>query len=104
MSTYALKHTSKKTAEGNTSTVTLQGKLTIENIEEIKLKLSPILSDAESFVLQTSQVSSLDLSFLQLLESLEKSRPDKKTVLELDVNMEIQKLLLESGFEKYIKL
>lgn len=104
MSSYAFKHSTKKTPEGNTSIVSLIGKLTIENIEEIKLKLQPVLKSAEVMHIEASEVSSLDLTFLQLLQSIELSWPEKKVTFELNINIEIQKLLLESGFEKYIKL
>jgi hypothetical protein len=93
----------KTSGEGNR--LIFSGQLTIKYTDEIKLKLTQLVSAVSSSLdIVVEDVADFDLSFLQLFESfilLLKSK-DIDCTIDWHIDEEQMKLLCGSGFSKYI--
>ena len=94
-----------KKTEKERDLLILSGQLTIENMDEIKLKLMQLVSAfSSSLTIIVEEVTGFDLSFLQLFESfmnfLKIQKVNFTFVWRMDEDQ--MKLLCGSGFSKYL--
>jgi len=94
-----------KKTEKERDLLILSGQLTIENMDEIKLKLMQLVSAFSSpLTIIVEEVTDFDLSFLQLFESfmnfLKIQKVNFTFVWRMDEDQ--MKLLCGSGFSKYL--
>ncbi|MEN6457161.1 MAG: hypothetical protein ABFD10_23140 [Prolixibacteraceae bacterium] len=94
----------KKTEDGRDLLI-LSGRLTIENMDEIRLKLMQLVSTlSSSLAIVVEEVTNFDLSFLQLFESfrnfLKKQKVNFTFAWQMDEDQ--MKLLCGSGFSIYL--
>lgn len=82
-------------------TIRFSGKLTVENAPAFRDLLLDNLEKFESFVFETKEVDSLDLSFYQLMISAQKSllEKHKKCRFNLSLPSVEAQLLKQAGFE-----
>ena len=90
----------KKT--GNTTTVKIEGPLTIEHAIELKTFISNIYANPEDIVMDLDDVTEIDLSCIQLIcsanLSFEKSR--KQLIRKSVLPEEITHVLYEAGYKR----
>lgn len=94
-----------KKTEDQRSLLTLSGQLTIEHMDNVKLKLTELVSASPLFLaIVVEEVTDFDLAFLQLLESfinlLKLQNIDFTFAWQMDEDQ--MKLLCGSGFSKYL--
>lgn len=83
--------------------IILQKELTIFTIEELKTKIVDVLKKYDEIQIQISNVENIDLSFLQLIDSLKKSAHKKNKKVEMNVELpeNLEELMSNAGFEKF---
>lgn len=81
--------------------VILKGELTINNMAEIRETILANIKNNNSLEIQTEDVSSIDLTFYQLLISLKKtfSQNEKKILISLIIPEECEDLLKNAGLD-----
>ncbi|MBI9091725.1 MAG: STAS domain-containing protein [Desulfobacterium sp.] len=85
---------------GTVTTLTLDGRLTIEHAAELKLILSTVLFESTQVVVCLDNVSAMDLSSLQLFCGANRSfeNKEKRLTPENGNSDVIESALLEAGF------
>lgn len=80
--------------------IRLEGDLTIRNMEALKEKLAPLTEQAEKLSMEVRNVESMDLSFIQLIQSLSQSMTanGKGLSVSLSLQKEVKELLEKTGF------
>ncbi len=83
----------------------LEGELTIKNAKEIRQSMDAAISEHEGFEVVLENVLSLDVTFLQLLYSMEKTiRSQQKTMdLKMNLTAEIENILKYNGLEHMLQ-
>ena len=89
-----------KSKKENKVTFTVDGSLSLPNIASIYSELSKSSIGFENVLIQGKDISDIDLSFVQLVYSLEKS---KKVELDLDLNEEQISILNIAGIKEFNK-
>ena len=82
------------TAEETPKTVTLEGELTLNNIQEIQMKLGFEILDHNNLTIELKNIDNIDVSFLQLLNAIQRYNPNIAIKMEFPSNIEV---LLERG-------
>ena len=99
--------TQKKTRQKQHSgTLQIEEELTIGNVEKIRDTLLQEMDKHEIEEINFKNVTQIDLSGLQLIESLKKSftLKGKELKIRLDLSPEYIDILINTGFSNYIKL
>ncbi|HYC87440.1 MAG TPA: STAS domain-containing protein [Chryseosolibacter sp.] len=80
--------------------VMLEGDLTIAQAGQIANKLKEMLKKDESLRVTIQNVTSMDLTFIQLLYSFTKTcrQQNKKVLLDIKLNPDLELLLSKCGF------
>lgn len=88
----------------NQENLVIQGRLTIENIQDIKTKLQEAVANFQNIQIYVEQVEAIDLTFLQLLYSLKRSfsETSKNISFNLMLSDENKTLLRQSGLESLL--
>lgn len=92
---------SKKNEENPDKTsLVIQGDLVLANINNIKKDLEGIKNKNKDIHIKVTQVSSIDLSFIQVIESFKKSLSEDKVsvIVEYELNEENKNILKDNGF------
>lgn len=91
--------------EESPARLVFEGELIISNISQIKRKLDTLLLQLinSELLVEIKNVTNIDLSFLQLLESLGIHLSEKGIALSLkwELDEETKTLFRQTGFEKY---
>ncbi len=82
--------------------VVLQGALTVARASEIKLQLQQALA-ADKIVVRLQDVTQVDIAFLQLLQSVEKSCEEEGKELQFEGRLPegIVRVIGEAGLDRY---
>lgn len=87
--------------KSNTLTIIFSGELLIDNVEAIYSETKEVLGEYDSYIISAEDVDDIDLSFIQLILSLEKMLKEKNKKVEK--KMQIPETLIElftnTGFE-----
>lgn len=85
--------------------MTFGGHLTLQNATQIKSSLQSQQANHENFQLIARDVSGLDVSFLQIIESYRRTLEEegKKVSIVLDIPYDIKVLLANAGIEYPVK-
>jgi len=83
-------------------TVVFEGDLGIKNAEDIKKSIQTTKFSVDTVIFQLKNVEKLDITTIQTLRALRSSLRDKgkNVTLTSDVPQEIERLLLNTGFNK----
>jgi len=81
--------------------IQLKGTVTISTIRNIARELQKMIKERKYFVLQLTDIENIDVSGLQLLESLKKEYREQVDI-QVQLTSELHELLHKSGFTKYI--
>jgi anti-anti-sigma factor len=89
-----------KSGKKNTCTISLEGELTLNNVASIKKEMIEALEKCDSLQLRIHKVTSIDLSWIQLLHSLKKTCKDsgKHIAIEMILNPDAELLFARTGF------
>ncbi len=104
--TITLKAIPEKGKNDKNVVLILQKELSLDNSSKVRDFLLDNLNKYENFTLKISDVSSIDLSVLQLLQRFiwDASAMKKNTKLELNLTPEIESFLEKSGFKPFMAL
>lgn len=87
----------------NQETVSLNfsNNLTIDEASDIKEALSEIINKGENILIKGKGISNIDLTFVQLLKSFERTciKEGKNISIDLEIPEEVQALLANSGIQ-----
>lgn len=99
------KITVPNTKTGKKGTITLEGELNISNVELIKDKVLPYLTFEKLFV-KLRNVSSFDLSVIQMLVAFKENQEKNHKEFDIDVHLsgEVKELYLRAGLNKAIDI
>jgi len=80
--------------------ITLRGELTVSHIDTIRNEILKLSKGSDYVRLNVSEITMIDLSFLQLLISMKKSEGEwvKEFTAELKVEEEFNNLITTTGF------
>jgi anti-anti-sigma factor len=94
-----------KSGKSNTCTISLEGELTVNNVTAIRKELLQALEKCDRLQLRIYNVTTLDLSWIQLLHSLKKTCEDlgKSTAIEMLLNPDAELLLARTGFGSFLE-
>lgn len=85
--------------------ILFENELTIQTIKDIKNSIEETICRYKIIHIHVSNVSSMDLTFIQLIEALKEKC--KKNKIELDIKLsiknEIENLLINTGFNNLLK-
>jgi len=89
-----------RSGKQKTCTISLEGELTVNNVAGIKGELIHVLEKCDSLQLRIQNVTSTDLSWIQLLQSLRKTcnNSDKNIAISMILNSDVELLLTRAGF------
>jgi anti-anti-sigma factor len=89
-----------KSQEKNSYSISLEGELTLNNVVAIKKELKEALDKCASLELTLQNVTSIDLSWLQLLHSIRKTCKEsgKSVTIEMILNPDAELLFARTGF------
>lgn len=89
-----------KSGKKNTCTISFEGELTLHQVSAIKKGIINALEKCDSLQLKIHKVTSIDLSWIQLLHSLKKTCKDlgKPIAIEMILNPDAELLLARTGF------
>lgn len=82
--------------------VFLEGELTINNVEGFMQRIHPIFNNFDYVDFYLRKVTSLDLSFIQMLYHFQKSYGKKKKEVTIDAELssDLKKIIVHAGFEE----
>ncbi|MCD4774042.1 MAG: STAS domain-containing protein [Bacteroidales bacterium] len=85
--------------------ILLEGNLTIENVEDISLRILPAINKNKKIILKIDNVENIDISVLQFLYSLYNFQSELNTEIsiELKLNTDLTLLMKNAGFENIFK-
>jgi anti-anti-sigma regulatory factor len=85
--------------------INFEGELAIQNMEEIKNKILPIIQKYNEFEIDIRKVENIDLTFMQFLCSFQKTilMQDKKANYSIEIPQELSSLLERSGYTKFVE-
>jgi anti-anti-sigma factor len=94
-----------KPGNENNLTISLEGELTLNNATAIRNQLIEALGKCDSLQLKLNQVTSIDLSGIQLLHSLNKTcqYSGKNLAIEISLDRELELLIARTGFESLLE-
>jgi anti-anti-sigma factor len=94
-----------KSEKRNTCAISLEGELTLNNVTSIKKELIDALEKCDSLQLRIRDVKSIDLSSIQLLDSLKKTCKDlgKPIAIEMTLNPDAEILFARTGFGSFLE-
>ena len=89
----------------NKARMTIKKELTIYTVLEIKEHFMEALNEFEEIEIQIKNVENLDLSFIQLIESLRKTAEeyDKQISISAELSDETHTLVYNAGFDPLLK-
>jgi anti-anti-sigma factor len=89
----------------NACAISLEGELTLRNVAAIKKELIKALGKCDSLQLSVHNVTSIDLSWIQLFHSLRKTCKDsgKNITIEMMLNPDTELLFTRTGFGSLLK-
>jgi|SRR5687768_9455060 len=89
-----------KSGGTNTCAISLEGELTLNNVTAIKKEMIEALEKCDSLQLRIHNVTLIDLSWIQLLHSLQKTYkdPGKIITIEMILNPDAELLFARTGF------
>lgn len=105
MQTFNFKSDVSEDSLGKKIKLVFTGYLTLQNAKEIKTTLQSQLGDYKSVELMAKDVSGIDVSFLQIIESYRKTNQDegKKVKIMIDLPYDLKTLLANAGIAYPIK-
>ncbi len=105
MQTFNLKTDISEDGKGKKIRMIFSGYLTLQNAAEIKAILQPINGEFANLELWARDVSGIDVSFLQILESYRKTHEadGKKVKILMDLPYDLKTLLANAGIAYPIK-
>ncbi len=91
--------------KGKKGTILLEGDLSISNSKPIYEELTKHYLSFDNLTIKFRNVDNLDLSVVQLIESIRKEREDQKKEVYIDAQLEgeVKDLLQRAGFAEYVK-
>jgi anti-anti-sigma regulatory factor len=104
--TITLKAIPEKGRNDKVVVLVIQGELSLDNSSKVRDFLIDNLNKYEDFTIKISDVSSIDLSILQLLQRFiwDADTVKKNIKLELNLTPELELFLEKSGFKPFIAL
>lgn len=105
MQTFELKTDVTEDPSGRKMKMVFKGYLTLQNAKEIKLALQNYVGDFKTVELLAKEVSGIDVSFLQIIESYRKSHEadGRKVKISMDLPYDLKTLLGNAGIAYPIK-
>ena len=96
------KQVTVKAKNQNNVTVLLEGKLTLDHLDQVRKILIDCVRKFEKFQINLKNVANIDLACIQLLYALRKSVGEKnKTVtFSLKLSEELNTMLMHAGFDE----
>ena len=97
--------TTENDDDTNIRSVIAEGELSLRYINEIREEIKSAISGVKNLKIIIRNANMIDLSFLQLVISLQnKYKTEKKKIsVEFEVDQENRDLLINSGFEELLK-
>ncbi|MCD6566960.1 MAG: hypothetical protein J7K53_13565 [Bacteroidales bacterium] len=98
--------TTEKDENTNTMSVIVEGELSLRYISEIREDIKSAIRDAKNLKMIISNADMIDLSFLQLVISLQNTYRNRKDLfsIEFEIDQEKRDLLINSGFKELLKI
>ena len=86
--------------------VIVEGELSLRYISEIREDIKSAIRDAKNLKMIISNADMIDLSFLQLVISLQNTYRNRKDLfsIEFEIDQEKRDLLINSGFKELLKI
>ena len=90
----------------NIRSVIIEGELSLKYINEIREDLKPAIRGAKDLKMIIKNADMIDLSFLQLVISLQNTYKNekKKISVKFEIDQENKDLMINSGFEELLKM
>jgi anti-anti-sigma factor len=94
-----------RSGKKSTCIISLEGELMVNNVTEIKEQIGEALAKCDSVQLRIHQVTSIDLSWIQLFHSIKRTCEEtcKDMATEITLPSEIELLFLRTGFNSLLK-
>jgi ABC-type transporter Mla MlaB component len=97
--------TTSKSGRQKVGSISLEGELTLNHITALKKEMMDALETCDSLKLKIQNVTSVDLSWIQLLQSIRKTCRDsgKNVAIEMILNSDAELLLARTGFSSLLE-
>lgn len=94
-----------KSGTQSTCTISLEGELTVNSVGAFKKEMIEALNLCDGVLLKIQNVTSIDLSWIQLWESLKKTckSTGKEVAVEMILNPDLEILFVRTGFSSLLK-
>jgi len=90
----------------NTMSVIVEGELSLKYVNDIREDIKSATRDVKNLKMIIRNVDMIDLSFLQLVISLQNTYKNEKKyfLIEFEIDQENRDLLINSGFKELLKI
>lgn len=94
-----------KNSQQESLIIDLGNSLTIDKVENIKQKIVQALDQYKEIKLESKMVEDIDITFLQMFVSLEKTKETKKAniIYDIKIPVNIKDLIEKSGYSRAIQ-
>ncbi len=93
--------TAKKSNNSESVVINMGSSLTIDDIADINKQYQEAKKNNKSIELKANTIENIDLSGIQFLLHLKKSKPNQKFLSQLEFTDSITELINKSGFAKF---